>query len=115
MPRLFLIILFCIMWFLGIAAHAQIMVNGSLGDWEGIPALPVEPRDVGHDSVYGMVREVRAAADAYCLYVLLEFQAARPFANPQEPRQLAPGYFDDFSYLEIDANGDGKWDYRTQM
>src|SRR5687768_7635610 len=92
--RALLLILLGYCGFFAGTAEAQMVVNGSLADWEEIPALPTAPRDVGHDSAYGAVREMRAAADAFNLYILIEFQMPRPFANPQVPVQLARGYFD---------------------
>lgn len=63
----------------------------------------------------GSIRSVKVTQDEEFLFAQIHFARARPFANAAEQDALVRGIWEDFTYLEMDVDGDAEWDYRTKM
>lgn len=98
-----------------LAPSAQaIVIDGSANDWAAVPRLPLGG-SADALTPFGEIKSLRLSQDNDFIFVLIEFEEARPFDPPDRQLHLKNGLWDDFSYLEIDSNGDGQWDYRTRM
>lgn len=96
------------------ARGSKIIIDGNVGDWAQIEILPIQDAGRAEYSV-GSIRSVKVTQDEEFLFAQIHFSRARPFENPAEQGGLRPGVWDDFTYLEIDVDADGEWDYRTKM
>lgn len=92
-----------------------IMIDGHTRDWDSLQALPIPVGPANYRSALGQIDELKVAQDDDFIYVYLKFGEARPFASGSRQAKLEQGRWDDFSYVEIDRDGDGRWDFQTQM
>ncbi len=95
-------------------AHA-ILIDGHVNEWEGVKALPIPAESSTYSSTLGKIDEMKVSQDDDFIYVYLKFAEPRPFKPSSHQSELVSGVWDDFSYLEIDRDGDGQWDYLTRM
>lgn len=113
--RLFRMILGAALLLGGAAQAPAVVIDGHPEDWEGKTDLPIPVDPSAAPGGLGTISSMKISQDDDFLYVFLSFAAPRPFARPDLQDRLIPGVWDDFSYVEIDRDGDGEWDYATRM
>lgn len=92
-----------------------IVIDGSENDWGVVSELPLAADTQPHDSPLGAIRSMKLTQDDDFVFVYIEFAEPRPFADSRRQKDLVANVWDNFTYLEIDVNGDGQPDYRTRM
>jgi len=95
--------------------RAEILIDGLINDWGSVPAVPVPAAAGDPREGLGRILTLKVTTDDDFVFVLIGFGTPRPFTDPRRQDRLAEGFWDDFAYVEIDADGDGQWDYKTQM
>lgn len=95
-------------------AHA-VLIDGHMQDWERHSRLPIPSEGSTYSSALGEISAMKVAQDDDFVYVYLQFAVPRPFQRQARQVELVSGVWDEFSYLEVDRDGDGRWDYRTRM
>lgn len=100
---------------LTVGSARAVLIDGHIQDWERYEALPIPEEEATYSSALGEISEMKVTQDDDFIYVYLKFAAPRPFESPGRQSELVSGVWDDFSYLELDRNGDGRWDFRTRM
>lgn len=96
------------------SVHA-VLIDGHIQDWERYEPLPIPAEGATYSSRLGQIDEMKVTQDDDFVYVYLKFAVPRPFESQARQSDLIAGVWDDFSYLEIDRDADGRWDYRTRM
>ncbi len=99
----------------GPALAQAVLIDGHVNDWEGIKALPIPAESSTYSSPLGKIDEMKVSQDDDFIYVYLKFAVPRPFKPSSRQGELVSEVWDDFSYVEIDRDGDGQWDYLTRM
>jgi hypothetical protein len=94
---------------------SAILIDGHAQDWESLRALPIPEETGGGTTDLGRIEAMKVSQDDDFIYVYLEFARPRPFVPSGRQQTFLPGVWDDLSYVEIDRDGDGVWDYRTRM
>ena len=103
------------LWLGPVLGFGQIVIDSSMDDWGNVPELYTTPGGLAMDSPLGEVESFRAAYDRDYFFLQIVFAEARPFLDASRPEKLKDGVWDDFQYVEIDTNLDGKWDFQTQL
>lgn len=96
-------------------APAEILIDGSIDDWSGVKVLPITDMSPSHDAPLGAIRFMKIDADDDFIYVLVGFEVARPVDSRTDRPSAEIVGWDDYSYIELDVDGDGFWDYQTRM
>jgi hypothetical protein len=94
---------------------SAILIDGHVKDWERVQALPIPDAASTQTDDLGRIEAMKVTQDDDFIYVYLEFARPRPFLPGGGQQSFLPGVWDDLSYIEIDRDGDGVWDYRTRM
>ncbi len=96
-------------------ASGEILIDGSIDDWSGVKVLPVTDMTPDHDAPLGAIRFMKIDADDDFIYLLVGFEVARPVDSRTDRPSAEIVGWDDYSYIELDVDGDGAWDYQTRM
>lgn len=96
-------------------SSAEIFIDGSIDDWSGVKVIPVTDMWPDHDAPLGAIRFMKIDADDDFIYVLVGFEVARPFDSRTDRPSAQTVGWDEYSYIELDVDGDGVWDYQTRM
>ena len=100
----------------GLQAHAepQIGIDGNTSDWQGIASLPLDYESELFVGSLAGIEQAKVTQDSDFIFVFLRFGIARPGLRQASAAPKAARW-DDYSYVELDREGDGLWDYRTLL